>query len=189
MKTLLRLVLALTLSAVAGVAFAKPPETVFLFQNRKVVIAVPEGFGFASNKSELGIVSVEVSDPKEKVRLHLTFVPDVDQRFTSARGRMEFMNETFQPQLAGSVEKAMQFQELDPKSGAGTYCVFTDATLVGKTKLPAGEYLCATTGVKAWSGVGVVFAIFTNDTRTKEYQAILTLLRDSVQELPLTPLL
>lgn len=78
----------------------------------------------------------------------------------------------------------MQFEELEPKTGAGTYCVFTDAALVGRSTLPPGEYLHLTAGVKTWPGVVVVFRLFSNDVNSSEYRAILTMLRESLQEKP-----
>jgi hypothetical protein len=55
MKSLFRIaVLGLLLAA--GAAGAKESEeTVFLFQNRKVIVAVPDGLGFASTKDERGL--------------------------------------------------------------------------------------------------------------------------------------
>jgi hypothetical protein len=84
--------------------------------------------------------------------------------------------------VEGSVEKAMQFEELDPKVGAGTYCVFTDANLVGKAKLPPGEFLHSTTGLKAWPGVVAVFTLLSNDTTSHEYTSVMKMLRTSVEE-------
>jgi hypothetical protein len=92
------------------------------------------------------------------------------------------MNEMFDEYVASSTEKAMQFEELDPQTGAGTYCVFTDANLASQEKRPAGEYLHLTTGIKAWPGVVAVFRLFSNDTRSAEYQALLKMLRESVEE-------
>ena len=188
MKTLLRLAL-LTL-AFAAPALAKPQEqTVFLFENRRIVLLVPDGFGFASSKDQQGLMNVEIAHPKDKVRLTITFVPDPEQTFGSARTRKEFINEQFSEFVGNSVEKAMQFEELEPKHGVGTFCVFTDANLVGKAKLPPGEYLHFVSGVKAWPGVAAVFRLLSNDTHSKEYQAIMTMLRDSVEERSLSPLL
>ena len=175
---------------VGGTLFAKPrEETVFLFQNRKVTVLVPDGFGFASNKNERGIITVELADPKDKLRMQITFLPDLEGRFAAARSQKEFMNETFHDFVDSSVEKAMQFEELEPKTGSGTYCVFTDAKLVGKTKLPPGEYLHSTAGLKTWPGVMAVFTMFSNETTSKEYQSVMTMLRQSVQEKPVSPLL
>jgi hypothetical protein len=98
------------------------------------------------------------------------------------------MVRAFQEYVPQSAEQAMQFEELDPRTGAGTYCVFTDATLVGKPQLPANEFLHVTAGVKAWRGGYVVFKLFSNDTLSAEYRALLKMLRDSVAELPVSPL-
>lgn len=173
--------LVLAWSAVAATPDPRA-ETVFLFQNRKVTVAVPEGMGIQTSKDERGMISVRLGHPKDKVSLQVSFLPDPEGRFATARSRKEFMNETFFDYVASSVEKAMQFEELDPKVGAGTYCVFTDASLVGKTKLPRGEFLQTTTGLKTWPGVVAVFTVFSNDTISKEYVAVMGMLRDSVEE-------
>lgn len=173
----------------ASAAGGEREESVFLFQNRRVTIEVPEKLGFASSKNERGIISVRLGHPKEKISLEIAFLPDPEGRFSTARNRKEFMNETFRDYLADSVEKAMQFEELEPKTGSGTYCVFTDAKLVGKTKLPPGEYLHSTAGLKTWPGVVAVFTVFSNEITSKEYQSVMTMLRQSVQEKPVSPLL
>ncbi len=167
-----------------GAATKTQEETVFLFENRKVTVAVPDGFGFASSKDERGLITVRLADRKEKASMQITFLPDGEGQFATARGRKEFMHENFQEYVGASVEKVMQFEELDPKEGSGTYCVFTDANLVGKTKLPPGEFQHSTTGVKAWPGVVAVFTVMSNGTTTKEYQSVMAMLRQSVQEKP-----
>jgi hypothetical protein len=128
-----------------------------------------------------------VADRKDKISLQITFLPDPEQLFSSARTRREFMNDNFKQFVGGSVEKAMQFEELEPKVGGGTYCVFTDAELVGKSKLPAGQFLNSTTGLKAWPGVYAVFEVLSQDIKSREYTAVMKMLRDSVHELPLSP--
>jgi hypothetical protein len=94
------------------------------------------------------------------------------------------MVELFNTYVEGSVEKAMRFEELEPRRGAGTYCVFTDANLVGKTELPPNEFRHLTVGIKAWSGVLTIVRLFSQDTTSAEYQALLKLLRESVEERP-----
>ena len=78
----------------------------------------------------------------------------------------------------------MQFEELTPRRGAGTFCVFTDAALVGKAELPPNEYRHLTAGVKAWEGVMVVFRLFSNDTKSESHLAAMRVLRESVEERP-----
>jgi len=186
-KTSRILIWLVLLCSTLGAAQKRRDATVFLFQNRKVTVAVPEGLGFQSSKNERGIISVRLGDPKNTINLQVSFLPDPEGRFASARDRKEFINETFHEYVAASVEKGMQFEELDPKVGAGTYCVFTDSSLVGKSSLPRGEFLQTTTGLKAWPGVVAVFTVFGNKTTSMEYLAVMNMLRDSVVEVSAGP--
>lgn len=178
-----RLVAFLALGIAASSVVAKEmEETLFLFQNRKVTVLVPDGLGVATDKDDRGIMTLRVADPKGKIQLRITFLPDGDNRFGTPRGQKELMNELFRDYVDSSVEKSMHFEELKPTFGAGAYCVFTDASLVGKERLPAGEFLHSTNGVKVWSGVAAVFTLFSNDTTSSEYRAVMTMLRTSVEE-------
>ena len=169
----------------ASVAEAAPKareETAFLFENRKLVVAVPPGFGGVTSKTEDGIVSMRLGDPKDRYNVELLFLPDPDRQFAGARARREKMVDLFSDYVGASSEKGMQFEELEPSTGAGTYCVFTDSALVGKEKLPPGEYVHLTSGLKVWPGVVTIFRFFSNDTTTAEYRAVMKMLRESVHE-------
>lgn len=185
MKNLSRSLL-LILLPVASAVFAGPPkareETAFLFENRKLAVAVPEGFGCVTSKNEDGIVTMRLGDPKDRYSVELLFLPDPDRQFAGARARREKMVDLFADYVGSSSEKGMQFEELEPRTGAGTYCVFTDSALVGKEKLPAGEYVHLTSGLKVWPGVVTIFRFFSNDTTTPEYRAVMKMLRESVHE-------
>jgi hypothetical protein len=163
-------------------------ETLILFGQRRVTLTVPAGFRYSSGKNERGLITTKLTDSAETIVLQISFLPDESGEFVSSRGRKEFMVETFQPYVGGSVEKAMQFEELEPRSGGGTYCVFTDANLVGKTNFPPGEFLNSTTGVKSWRGCIAVFTLLSNNTTSEEYRTAILLLRESLSEPPLTPL-
>jgi hypothetical protein len=171
-------------SSVPLTAAAQREESVLIFENRRVAVAVPPGFSFASSQDEAGLINLNLADSGNKVSLHVVFVPDPEERATQARARKEKMVELFKGFVASSVEQAMRFEELEPRRGAGTYCVFTDAGLVGRPSFPPGEYLHLTAGVKAWQGVIGVFRLFSNDTTSAEYLAMLKLLRGSVEERP-----
>lgn len=189
-RALLALLVLLPLFAPSAAAKEKArEETLLLFGQRRVALAVPEGFVYSSGKDERGLITAKISDPKEKIALQISFLPDADGDFTTSRGRKELMVQSFQQYVAGSVEQAMQFEELEPRFGGGTYCVFTDSSLVGKAKIPAGEYLHSTTGIKSWTNCLAVFTLLSNDTKSAEYRAVMKLLRESVSEPPLTPLL
>jgi hypothetical protein len=157
-------------------------ETIPLFENHQVTISVPAGFSCARNKDQRGLTAVHIAHPKDKASLQITFFPDPDGQMTTPRAQKELMHETFFSYVETSREKAMQFVDLEPRAGKGTYCVFTDAGLIGKAPYPPGDFLHVTAGVKAWPGVFAVFSIFSNDTTSAEYRELLNTLRDSVQE-------
>ena len=172
------------------VALQAREEQLPLTDSRHVAITVPDGFNYkagANAKGELGIV---ITDAKEQMSLTVTFEPDLENVFRQQRARTEKMHEEFRDYVEGSVEKAMQFAELKPKVGAGTYCVFTDAKLVGQpaSGYPKGEYLNLTVGVKAWPGIVATFTLFSNGTDTKAYRTLMRVLQESVHEKP-APLL
>lgn len=163
-------------------AAARRQETISLFENRRVVVAVPDGIQVAPLQAEDGLASLRLTDAKDRVSGEVTFLPDPEGRFATPRARRELMHEMFAGYVESSQEKAMQFEELEPRFGAGTYCVFTDARLVGQTTLPPGEYLHVTTGLKVWPGVVVTFRIYSQDTTSPEYRSVLRLLRESIEE-------
>lgn len=172
------------LAGAGTLAAMQREESVLLFDHRKVTVAVPAGFEAVTKRDEAGLAQVQLADRAKKLSLDLVFVPDPRGETLRSRGRKEKMVELFDSFVAGSVEKAMQFEELDPRRGAGTYCVFTDANLVGRTDLPPNEYHHLTVGIKAWSGVMVIVRLFSQDTTSAEYQVLLKLLRESVEERP-----
>ena len=179
---------------VLGVIVAWPvsarEETIMLSEKRGITVTVPEGFSYKSGTNARGALAMTLTDAKEQMSLHVTFEPDPEEDFKAARARRERMHEEFGSYVAGSVEKAMQFEELEPKVGTGTFCVFTDEKLIGKppTEYPPGEYLNLTAGVKAWPGIVATFTLFSNDTTSEPYRALMTALRESVHEKP-APLL
>ena len=173
---------------VMAVASGTAPKTrelkIALTESREVLIAVPEGFALVTGQDASGAVAVKLSDPKDSVTMDVQFLPDGEGKYSTTRARLELMHEMFSEYVDDSTEKAMQFEELEPRVGAGSYCVFTDTKLVGKTELPPGEYVHLTTGVKAWPGVVAIFRCFSNDTTSPGYKAIMAMLRESVNEKP-----
>jgi len=172
------LLLALNLNA------APKEELVSLFESRRVTVNIPDGFVFMNDHDADGVIVARLNAPADGVSLQIIFLPDASGRFNGLRERAEFLVERFENYVGDSTEKAMQFEELEPRLGRGTYCSFTDAKLLGKKDLPAGEYLHATVGVKVWPGVFAVFTLFSNDLKSKNHLAAMDLLRDSVHEKP-----
>lgn len=182
----IRLFLLITIAAgtVSGAAAAQREEAMALPDGRRVIVAVPAGFKFGQSRDSGGAPRAALNASDGAVSLELSFLPDPEGKALRLRGRNELMVEFFQEYVAGSVEKAMEFEELSPRRGAGTFCVFTDAALVGKTELPPNEYHHLTVGVKAWSGTMVVFRLFSQDLKSAAHLAALRVLRESVEERP-----
>ena len=184
MKLLTFAVIVCSLTTTVCANAAVQDEVVLLGESRKVSIAVPAGFDYALEKSDRGSFVAKFSAAKDELTLDIEFLPDPESQFTNARARKELLNDLFAELVGSSTEKAMQFEELDPSTGAGTYCAFTDEKLVGKTELPQGEYRHLTIGIKAWPGVLAVFRCFSNDITSPRYQSLLKMLRESVYEKP-----
>lgn len=158
-------------------------ESLILAGEHRVVITVPAGYVFSSGRDEQGAIMAKVADPKEKVVLQVQFLPDPDGFFATEQARMDKLAVACQQYAEGSVEKSYNFTPLEPHRGAGTFCMFTDASLVGKEP-PKGEVRNVTTGIKAWPGWFCVFTLLSNDTTSKEYQTALRLVKDSCEEPP-----
>ena len=184
MKPSFKFLALFSLLAIDARLLAKDPartETLFLFQNRRVAIAVPEGYVYSSGRDARGIITAKLVDPKQKLELQVSFQPDADGRLATEAGQMAFLAQVCRPYVDGSVERSYNFKALEPNRGSGTYCVFTDAGLVGKEP-PKGEFVNVTTSVKSSPGLAIIFTLLSNDTASKEYQAALKLLKESFEE-------
>jgi len=179
-KTLLALACLATLSS--PVFTAAKEESLIIFQEHRVTIAVPDGFVFSSSRDDHGVVMAKITDAKQKVDLSVYFMPDPQGKLTTEDGQNSFVAELSQPYAEGSVEKSYDFKPLEPHVGSGTYCVFTDASLKGKFPFPPGEFLNITNGVKSWPGCFMVFTLLSNDTTSKEYLTALKLLKTTFEE-------
>jgi hypothetical protein len=177
--------LALFTFAVGAALLAKekPNDQILLLGDRRVAIAVPDGYIYSSGRDEQGVIMVKIADPRDKIDLQVRFQPDPESRLGAESQQMEFLANVCRQYAEGSVEKSYDFKPLAPHHGSGTYCSFTDASLVGQEP-PKGEFLHVTTGVKAWSGWALVFTVLSNDTDSKEYQTALKLVQESFEEKP-----
>lgn len=172
-----------------AVGMSAREEMLPLTETRSISITVPDGFNYKAGANARGELAAVIVDAQEQLSLTVTFEPDAENEFRQQRARTEKMHLEFRDYVEGSVEKAMQFAELEPKVGAATYCVFTDEKLVGKpaSEYPKGEYLNLTVGVKAWPGIVATFTLFSSGTDTEKYRTLMQVLRESIHEKP-TPL-
>jgi hypothetical protein len=168
--------------SLGGVASARD-ETVAPFQDHRIVIGVPEKYGFESSRSANGLLTVRINDPQHRIDLVVSFFPDTNGRLADGDGQRGFVADASRQYAEGSVEMNYDFKNLKPRTGSGLYCVFTDASLVRKLPLPPGEYLKVTSGVKAWSGCFLLFTLLSDNTTSEEYQTALRLVQESFEEM------
>lgn len=183
------LALLLLLPLAGLVAKEKPTdreESLILAGNHRVVISVPAGYIYSSGRDDNGVLMARITDAKEKVSLQVQFLPDPEGRFATEQSQMDYLARACQQYAEGSVEKGYNFTTLASHHGTGTYCMFTDASLVDREP-PKGEVRNVTTGVKSWSGWFCVFTLLSNDTTSKEYQTAIHLLKESLEEVPAPP--
>lgn len=165
-------------------AAAQREELLDLAPGRRVSVAVPAGFVVERASDPAAPPELRLRDATGGVSLDLAFLPDPEGVAATSRARRERLVELFQEHVSASVEQAMRFEELEPRRGAGTWCLFTDRALVGRTELPPNEYRLLAVGVKAWPGVMVVFRLFSQDADSPAHRAAWALLRESVEERP-----
>ncbi len=186
MRCLPKLLLALCALTAGTALFAKEKsqEQTLLLDNHRVTIAVPDGYVYSSGRDDQGVMMAKITDTKETIDLQVRFQTDPGSQLGAESQQMAFLASICQQYAEGSVEKSYEFKALDPRRGSGTYCSFTDASLVGRQPYPKGEFLHVTTGVKAWSGCALIFTVLSNDTTSKEYLTALKLLKESFEEPP-----
>ncbi len=186
MRPLLRICLALCTFAAGATLFAKEKtrEQTLLLDDHRVTITVPDGYIYSSGRDEQGVIMAKITDAKEKIDLQVRFQADPTSRLGGEAQQMEFLANVCRQYAEGSVEKGYDFKALEPRRGTGTYCSFTDASLVGRQPIPKGEFLHVTTGVKVWSGCVLIFTVLSNDVDSKEYQTVLKLVKESFEERP-----
>lgn len=186
MRPFLRLLAGLVFCAAslrAGPKETAREETLILADNHRVAITVPAGLVFSSGRDEGGLLMVRLADAKETVTLQVQFQPDPEGKLASEQHQMDYLAQICRQYAEGSVEKGYDFKPLEPRTGTGTFCKFTDASIAAPV-LPKGEYLNVTTGVKVSPGWVLVFTLLSNNTTSRDYQAALQLMRESFREIP-----
>jgi len=73
---------------------------------------------------------------------------------------------TFEP---SSVNKSTKLKPLQLENGFGYYAEYTDASLIGKTSYPPGEFLHTSQGLISKDGVVVNFTLLSNDLEAENY--------------------
>ena len=112
---------------------AAPAETLDLGPHGSFSIAVPKGWTYSATKTEdtgYAIVLTPPADVNARFLFNLVFVPKGE---TSSKEDVQEKVLTIADQFVdASVEKKKVLHDFTVSSGYGAYCVFTDASRVGK---------------------------------------------------------
>ncbi len=177
------------LCTLAGTTQARE-ELLPIANGRTLTVHVPDGFSYNTGANAQGEFGFVLIDHKAGVKMQVMLHADEDGVFKDARARRERLHEEFKGYVEQSREGGMQFEELAPKIGAMTTCLFTDKLLAGKQvgEYPEGEYLHLTVAVKSWPGFVGTVMLFSNDLRAPQHLAAMQVLLASIHEKPV-PLL
>ena len=91
------------------------------------------------------------------------------------------MKTVFADLLNGAVEKEFKFTFAKTVDGMEGHVVFTDKSLVGKP-LPKDERRLATSGMRRWRGVFMLFTVLSNDIESAAYKAAMRLVARDIRD-------
>lgn len=175
-----RILLALSLFLSAGIRAEE--RSVTIFEGRKISVSVPKGWKFGeASDPRTGVHTLEWLDSSGEVQLDISFLPDSKGRLATREGLEGEMKRAMAFYLEDSVERQMKFSALQTPDGICEYTSFTDRRLVGK-KIPEGEKLISTTGIRAWKGVSLYFTLLSNSRDTQAFRQALEIVRSGVSE-------
>jgi hypothetical protein len=166
----------------AAVAFgAESTRSVAIFEGQQVEVPVPAGWHVGERQDpRTGVQSVDLSDPGKDVALSISFMPD-SRGATATRGGLETLaRHVFGAYLDASVEKEMKLTYFEAPGGAGVYTSFTDGKLDPK-RIPEGEKLISTTGLRSWKGGYLIFTLLTNTRDSAAYRKALDIVQSGLK--------
>lgn len=165
-------------------------EILPIANGRTITVTVPDGFSYNTGANAQGEFGFVLIDRKANVKMQVMLHADEEGLLLDARERRERLFNEFKGYVEQSREGGMQFEELAPKVGKMTTCLFTDKALIGKpaSEYPEGEYLYLTVAVKAWPGFVATAMLFSNDLKAPQHLAAVKSLMESIHEKPV-PLL
>jgi hypothetical protein len=176
-----RALLAFGVFLLAGVARAEE-RSVTIFEGRKISVSVPTGWKFGEAQDpKTGVQTLEWLEPSGEVQLDISFLPDSKGRMATREALEAEMKRTLSFYLTDAVEREMRFTSLETADGVCEYTSFTDRRLVGR-KIPEGERLISTTGMRSWKGVYLLFTLLSNSRDTEAFRQAIEIVRTGVKE-------
>lgn len=174
----------LRLAAILGTLIAAATAAIAaelpLYGGQVLTVDLPKGWTLESGANPEGLITARVASRDAQVSLQITFFPDAEGRLGREADQRKIVEEIAARYVPDSVEQEVRLVPLRSRHGAGFYCVFTDAKLVGQVELPPSEYRHATTGLRASAGWFGLFTLFSQNTDSPDYRAGLDLLRHSL---------
>jgi len=167
--------------AAAVVLGAESTRSVAIFEGQQVEIPVPAGWEIDERQDpKTGLQSVELSDPGKDAELSISFMPDSQGSMSTRGGLEKLARHVFGTYLESSVEKQMKLTYFEAPGGAGVYTSFTDAKLDPK-RIPEGEKLMSTAGLRSWKGGYLIFTLLTNTRDSVAYRKALDIVQSGLK--------
>ena len=175
---MLRFALPILLAATSAAA---ADRTLTIFEGRTIAVAVPDGWTFQEHRNDMGVQTVSLVDPSGEIHVDASFIPDSENRLASQQALEAEMRLAFGDLLKGAVEKDFKFVYAKTVDGLEGHMVFTDKTLVGK---PVGkdDRRIATSGIRRWPGVFMLFTVLSNQTESDAYRAAMRLIARDIRD-------
>ena len=174
--------MVMLLLAATSLAAATSERSIVIFEERTIAITVPDGWSFEQSRNrDSGVQTISLVDPSGEIHVDASFLPDSENRLASRSALQDEMQVAFIDMLKGATEKEFKFTFVKTVDGLEGHMVFTDKTLVGKP-VSKDDRRLATSGIRRWPGVFMLFTVLSNQTESAAYQAALRLIARDIRE-------
>jgi hypothetical protein len=178
MKRLTILGLLALLPLCAGAA------TVDLGSHGSLAIDVPSGWTLSTEKQESG-VSLTLTPPGDLNARCIVGVAFVDPAQSITRDKLQEQVLNLGDQFVdASVERKKVLRELNPKGSFGYYCVFTDASMVGRPAKKDEFRVLAVGAVRLGDSIAAAVSIAADDEKGADFQAMLAAVTSALVTAP-----
>jgi hypothetical protein len=166
----------------AGLAVAQVQRTLVLPAGPKFSITVPMGYSYKTDFDQEGNARVLMENPIWQIQIAAIAIADPDPAITSSEWQKNQLISRLAAALPLAKEKDYNFRPLNPRTGTGVYCQFSDAELTKDDKLNPGEFLHLTGGIRSWKGCWVHFQILSNDVSSEEFREVMDLFKSRFEK-------
>lgn len=151
------------------------PRTFVAADGVRMKTDVPAGYSFETDTTQDGQLYIRMENPVWPIFVAVVFAPESLVPAKTEEEQRNLLVTQAAEILAQSKEQDYHFLPLNPVSGSGVYCVFSEPGSRKPEDLKPNEFLHIVAGVKTVRGVVMYFRIMCNDITTPEYQEIFDL--------------